>query len=130
MAILPGAYMQVKSAGINMAGGKNVFDTGIPMNSIGFFGIHIMTAGTYPTAEEGGELYEERGEDTLKRLFIKDGKLAGFILIGRTERAGIYTKMVREGTPLSEVDFELVKKEPALFPFGADYRGKILGGVV
>lgn len=39
--------MQGHTAGVNMAGGNEVFGKAIPMNSIGFFGLHIMTAGTY-----------------------------------------------------------------------------------
>ena len=57
LAILPNAYMQGNCAGINMAGGSSVFDKGIAMNSIGFFGLHAMTAGSYYTAEQGCELY-------------------------------------------------------------------------
>ena len=100
LAILPNAYMQGKCAGVNMAGGETVFDKAIPMNSIGFFGLHAMTAGSYYGADLGGELYEEKGNGTLKRLFTKNGFLTGFILIGRIERAGIYTSLIREQTPL------------------------------
>lgn len=82
LAILPNAYMQGNCAGINMAGGSSVFDKGIPMNSIGFFGLHAMTAGSYYTAEQGCELYEEKSEGTLKRLFTSGDYLTGFILIG------------------------------------------------
>ena len=42
-------------------------------------------------------MYEEKSDSTLKRLFTKDGLLKGFILIGKTERAGIYTSLIREG---------------------------------
>ena len=80
--------MQGHTAGVNMAGGNEVFGKAIPMNSIGFFGLHVMTAGTYE-----GEMYEEKNDSTLKRLFTKDGLLKGFILIGKTERAGIYTSI-------------------------------------
>jgi NAD(P)H-nitrite reductase large subunit len=38
LAILPNAYMQGHCAGVNMAGGDEVFDKAIPMNSIGFSG--------------------------------------------------------------------------------------------
>jgi len=61
LAILPNAYMQGHTAGVNMAGGNEVFGKAIPMNSIGFFGLHIMTAGTYE-----GEMYEEKSDSTLK----------------------------------------------------------------
>ena len=59
LALLPNAYMQGHTAGVNMAGGNNVFDKAIPMNSIGFFGLHIMTAVTYE-----GEMYEEKTDGT------------------------------------------------------------------
>ena len=50
MALLPNAYMQGECAGVNMAagaGGGKSFDKAIPMNAIGFFGLHIITAGNY-----------------------------------------------------------------------------------
>jgi len=130
LAILPNAYMQGKCAGANMAGGETVFDKAIPMNSIGFFGLHAMTAGSYYGADLGGELYEEKGNGTLKRLFTKNGFLTGFILIGQIERAGIYTSLIREQTPLHTINFEILKREPALIAFSEENRRKKLGGVV
>ena len=125
LAILPNAYMQGHTAGVNMAGGGAVFDKAIPMNSVGFFGLHAMTAGSYD-----GEMYEEKGEGKLKRLFIRDGRLVGFMLIGETERAGIYTSLIREQTPLGAVDFEMLKKIATSFAFSPEIRRKKFGGVV
>ena len=125
LALLPNAYMQGHTAGVNMAGGNDVFDKAIPMNSIGFFGLHIMTAGTYK-----GEMYEEKIDGTLKRLFTKDGLLKGFILIGKTERAGIYTSLIREKTPLDTIDFETMKKVASSIAFSPENRRKKFGGVV
>lgn len=125
--ILPHAAMQGLCAGKNMAGGSETVSEDVPMNSIGLFGLHLMTAGSCP---EGAEVYEEQGENTLKRLFIKDDLLRGFLLLGNVERAGIYTALIREKRPLSTLDFEAVKKSPGLLPFGAQYRSQTLGGVV
>ena len=130
LAILPNAYMQVHAAGVNMAGGCEVFDKAIPMNSIGFFGLHTITAGSYFTEDAGGEMYEEKGNGTLKRLFTKDGVLTGIILIGQVERAGIYTSLIREKVPLDTVNFEILKKNPSLFAYSQNQRRKMLGGVV
>lgn len=130
LAILPNAYLQGRCAGVNMAGGDTVFDKGIPVNSIGFFGLHAMTAGSYFTPEEGGQMYEEKSPGTLKRLFTKDGLLTGLILIGKIERAGIYTSLIRERTPLSDIDFDLVKKDATFAAFSKEERRKKLGGVV
>lgn len=130
LAILPNAYFQGHCAGVNMAGGDDVFDNAIPMNAIGFFGLHALTAGTYYGSEEGGELYEERGDGSLKRLFTKDGYLTGFIFIGNTERAGIYTSLIREKTPLDTIDFDLLKKSATFAAFSSENRRKKFGGVV
>ncbi len=125
LAILPNAYMQGHAAGANMAGGNEIFDKGIPMNSIGFFGLHAMTAGSYD-----GEVYEEKTEKSLKRLFTKDDRLLGFILIGCEERAGIYTSLIREKTPLSSLNFDLLKKGATTLAFSPETRRKKFGGAV
>ena len=125
LALLPNAVMQGHTAGVNMAGGDEVFDKAIPMNSIGFFGLHVMTAGTYE-----GEMYEEKGENSIKRLFTKDGLLKGFIIIGYNERAGIYTSLIREKTPLDTLDFETMKKIATNAIFSSENRRKKFGSVV
>lgn len=130
LAIMPNAYMQGHCAGVNMAKGTEEFTNPIPMNSIGFFGLHAMTAGSYYDEKSGGELRESKGDGQLKRLFIKDGLLTGFIMIGETERAGIYTSMIREKTPLASVNFEILEKVATSFAFSPDIRRKKFGGVV
>ncbi len=112
LALLPNANFQGRVAGVNMAGGMAVLDNAIPMNAIGFFGSHILTAGIYE-----GEVYSDISGDRYKKLFVKDGRLVGFILINDFLRAGIYTSLVREKTPLGEVDFELLKNQPELLAF-------------
>lgn len=125
LAIWPNAYMQGYTAGVGMAGGSQVFDKAIPMNSIGFFGLHAMTAGSYE-----GDMYEEKTETSIKRLFTRDDLLKGFILIGCKERAGIYTSMIREKTPISSVNFEILKKTASTTAFSPEVRRKKFGGVV
>ena len=125
LAVLPNACMGGRCAGANMAGGDEIFDKGIKMNSIGFFGLHIMSAGTYTDL-----VYSDVTETSCKKLFAKGGYLTGFILVGDVARAGIYTAMIRNRTPLSSIDFETVKHNPSLLPFGKAYRAQKLGGVV
>lgn len=124
LAILPNAYQQGECAGINMAGGNKVFDKAIPMNSIGFFGQHLCTAGHYE-----GESTVMTGEGWYKRLIVADGVLKGFILIGDVARAGIYTALIREQVDLADIDFELIKEKPQLMAFSRAERAKKLGGI-
>ena len=130
LAILPNAYLQGRCAGINMAGGNAVHDRAIPMNSLGLLGLHAMTAGTAFSEADGGSIVEEKTEAGWKRFFVKDGLLTGFMLLGDVDRAGIYTALIREKTPLDSIDFAVLKKSPTLAAMPKENRRKKLGGVV
>ena len=121
MALLPNAYMQGETAGINMAGGNAHYDNAIPMNAIGFFGLHIITAGTYE-----GESYTSTADGNYKKLFYKSNRLKGYIMIGDIKRAGIYTSLIKKRTPLSSIDFELIKEKPQLMAFSRKARKEFL----
>lgn len=128
MAIMPLAYIQGHCAGVNMAGKDEVLSNAFPMNSIGFGGLHCMTAGSYV-----GECSEEKTPTAVKRFYTENNLLKGFIIIGgndRTDRTGIYTSLIRSKTPLDTVDFELLKRSPALAAFGKEYRDEKLGGAI
>ena len=120
LALLPNAAFQGETAGRNMAGGDAAFDKAAPFNALGLFDTHIATAGVYE-----GEAYTDLSEG-YKKLFVKDNKLVGFILIDCIERAGIYTSLIREQTPLDTVDFELLKKNPVLMAFARGTREEYL----
>jgi len=124
LAILPNAYMQGETAGMNMAGGDRAFTKAIPMNASGFLGLHMITAGSYE-----GEAYLERDESNYKLLVTRDNRLVGFILLGNVERAGIYTLLIREQTPLDSIDFDLIREKPQLMAFSRAERAKQLGGM-
>lgn len=120
LALLPNAAFQGETAGRNMAGGDAAFDKATPFNALGLFDTHIATAGVYE-----GKTYTDTSEG-YKKLFVKDNKLVGFILIDCIERAGIYTSLIREQTPLDTVDFELLKKNPVLMAFARGTREEYL----
>ncbi len=121
LAILPNAAFQGRCAGINMAGGEDIFGGGTPLNSLGFFDLHIMTAGVYE-----GEFIEDISAQNYKKLFIKEGRLVGFIIIGDIKNVGIYTSLVREGTPLDKLDWRIMSKCPLLCAYPAKERDEKL----
>lgn len=125
MALLPNAYMQGECAGANMAGGDMSFEKAIPMNAIGFFGLHIITAGSY-----SGDTYTDKKDGSYKKLFYSNDRLNGYILIGHVDKAGIYTSLIREQIPLSSIDFSLVCEKPGLMAFTREVRSCKLGGAV
>lgn len=123
LALLPNAYMQGLTAGRHMTGSEVPFETAMPMNAIGFFGYHIITAGSY----DGEEIVTANGMN-YKKLVVKDNQLKGFIMIGDVLSAGIYTKLIREKTSLDSLDFGLISEKPQLMAFSRDERAKQLGG--
>lgn len=125
LALLPNAFMQGEVAGKNMAGVQTMYLNAIPMNAIGFYGLHIITAGSYD-----GEAYvsEDAEKEQYKKLVFKDGLLKGYILMGDVARAGIYTSMIREQIPLEDVDVELLKEKPQMMLFGKARRDEKLAG--
>ena len=125
LAILPSAYAQGFTAGVNMAGGDRSLNDEFPLNAIGFFGLHALTAGSYI-----GETYEQKTEKGIKRLFFNDNKLVGFILIGDVSGAGIYTSLIRNKTFLTQDKKKLLEKSPSLAIFDPETRSQKLGGVV
>ena len=116
--------MQGECAGINMAGGQKLYDKAIPMNAIGFFGLHLITAGSYE-----GNFFVKSDKSNYKKLFFKDDLLKGYIMIGDVNRGGIYTRIIREKIPLSTLDFELIKERPQLMAFELNERKKMLANI-
>ena len=73
-----------------------------------------------------GETYVHRDGENYKILFYKDDVLKGYILIGDVARAGIYTALIRNRTPLSSIDFKLICEKPQLMAFTARTRRDLL----
>lgn len=121
LALLPNAYMQGETAGINMAGGEKYYDSAIAMNAMGMFGYHMITAGMYT-----GDSYTEKSGKNYKKLFYKDNRLMGYIMIGDVARAGIYTSLIKKKTPLDSIDFDLIKHKPQLMAFSQKKRAEFL----
>ena len=83
----------------------------------------MLTAGSYI-----GDSYTVEDGESYKRLFVRIMCSKGYILIGEVERAGIYTSLIREQTPLDTLDFELIKEKPQLMAFTRRERVKVLAG--
>ncbi|MDE5991861.1 MAG: FAD-dependent oxidoreductase [Oscillospiraceae bacterium] len=124
LALLPNAFMQGEVAGQNMAGKETYYLNAIPMNAIGFFGLHIITAGSY----DGEAFTETDGVRNYKKLVTKDNELKGFILMGDVKRAGIYTSLIKHHISIDECDFELLKEKPQMIAFSRGYRNEKLAG--
>ena len=123
LALLPNATQQGEICGTAMAGYSCPGFSAIPMNAMGMFGLHMITAGTMV-----GEDHIIRTEGGYKRLCTRDNRLMGYIMVGDVERAGIYTALIREKTPLDTIDFALMLEKPQLMAFSKRDRQTLMGG--
>ena len=123
LALLPNATQQGAVCGTAMTGKKPELFRAIPMNAMGLFGLHMITAGSMV-----GESHVIRGKDGYKRLCVQNDRLMGYIMLGNVERAGIYTALIREQTPLSSIDFDLMLERPQLMAFSRRDRQTLMGG--
>jgi len=132
LALWPNAFIQGKLAGSNMAGVTKEFNGAFPLNAIGFFGLHLISAGIVDTKQDGYKVYIQKDDNKnlLKKFVIKDDKLEGFVLINTNERAGIYTSLINDKTPLSSLNYDITKQSIGLNIFSKDIRqNKIFGGI-
>ncbi len=125
MALMPNANLQGTVAGVNMAGGERSFDNAILMNSIGFFGLHLMTAGI-----RKGNVAETNENGAVKKIFFEDNRIVGFVLIGDTRNAGIYTNFIRNRIPADDILEEKLKDMPNISLYNDEMRRNFLESVV
>jgi NAD(P)H-nitrite reductase large subunit len=123
LALWPNAVRQGLCAGENMTGIEKSLDDLIAINATGLCGLHMVSAGN-----ADGDMDVVSDGETYKVLYTKDNKLNGFLIMGDCSRAGIYTSLVRNRTPLDSVDFNLIREKPQLMAFSKAERKIQLGG--
>jgi NAD(P)H-nitrite reductase large subunit len=109
-AIWPCAVEQGHLAGLNMVGRETLYEGSFRRNSIGnFIGVPAISMGlthaeTCSTCE-GGEAFQEikrRTKDTYKKIIIKNGHLVGAILVGQTQKAGLFHILLKKRISVSD----------------------------
>lgn len=109
-AIWPCAVEQGRIAGLNMAGKKTLYEGSFRRNSIGnFIGVPAISMGltradTCSTCEAGESFQEikRRTKESYKKLIIRNGKLVGAILVGQTQKAGLYQTLLKKQIEVSD----------------------------
>ncbi len=105
--ILPNAYRQGKQAGRNMAGANEKYEGGIPMNSIGFYGLDTISIGIVDPPDEKKYRIIKRADeenDIYRKLVFSKEKLVGVVLVGEVERAGIFSGLIRDRVDVSGLE--------------------------
>lgn len=128
LALWPNAVRQGRIAGEHMSGSPDAkpFTTGFAVNAVDFFDASLLTSGTINPPEDDAayevDVQKDEEAGTYAKFVRKDGKLEGYILLNRPERAGLYTALIEQGTPLADIDPVIFEAEPENLDFPADQR--------
>jgi NAD(P)H-nitrite reductase large subunit len=118
-AIWPCAVEQGRIAGLNMAGRDTPYEGSFRRNSIGnFIGAPAISMGLTQAETcsscEGGEAFQEikrRTKDTYKKMILKNGRLVGAILVGQTQKAGLFFALMKKRIDVSEYTSVLMSRD-------------------
>lgn len=99
MPIWPDAYIQGDIAGTAMAGSSKQYPGGLAMNSIEFFKVSTISMGiTNPPAGSDYQVVTFQDPDNYcyRKIVTLGNRLAGAVLVGAVDRAGIFAGLIRE----------------------------------
>lgn len=111
MPIWPDAYIQGDIAGVTMAGSSKGYPGGIAMNSIELFKVSTISMGiTNPVEPKEYEIltYQDLENYQYRKIVLKDGLLAGAVLVGGVDRAGIFAGLIRDRIEVSSFKEQLL----------------------
>ena len=128
--IWPLAYAQGRVAGLNMGGGDASYHGGLAMNSVEICGVATISAGLTTPEEEGYEIVSQLDaeDNSYRKLVIKDGKLVGYVLVGRVERAGILTGLIQSGINVDSFKERMMDRDFGLINLPEQYSAGVLAG--
>src|SRR3990172_8087816 len=128
LPLWPLAFQQGLIAGKNMAGFRYPYAGGLPMNSLKFLKVPILSAGitTPPDASYEVISVSDPKSTFYRSLVLKEGRLKGFVTIGEIDGAGVLTGLIRSKTDISAIKTRLLnKKKIGLMQMPREWRNRI-----
>lgn len=97
-AIFPNAVAQGRVVAYNLLGYDTAYEGAETMNSLKHLGLPVMAVG----AQAGQEELRWRRGDTLRKIFLDDGHIVGFRLVGDIRAAGVYRSLMLRRADVSQ----------------------------
>ena len=104
-AIFPNAVEQGRIVALNLLGFHARYAGAESMNSLKHVGLPVMAVG----AREGEEELRYRHGRTLRKLFLRDGRIVGFRLSGDVSSAGVYRSLMLKRADVTRFSNRLVE---------------------
>ena len=95
------------------------------MNSVQLAGIPTISFGiTNPSGGEDYEVLSKKDErnNFYRKIVLKNNRIVGAIFLGKIERAGIFSGLIKDKIDVSSLKDELLSDEFGLLVLPAEYR--------
>lgn len=103
------AIAQGKTAGYNMAGRMTEYQQIVPVTTLNAFNISLFSMGNVNEGEDVYTITEEDEESNLyKRIFIKNDRIIGAIVIGDTKKSPALKTAIEKEVSLENIDIERI----------------------
>ena len=125
LPLWPLAYQQGIVAGSNMAGANYPYIGGLPMNSLKFLKMPILSAGitTPPDSSYKVVSIDDPKTSFYRSLVIKDGSLKGFVTVGSIDGAGVLTGLIKNKINIEDIkDILLQQRRIGLINLPKEWR--------
>ncbi|MBM7555754.1 NAD(P)/FAD-dependent oxidoreductase [Halanaerobacter jeridensis] len=92
-----------QTAALNILGAEQKYERQFSMNSLKELSYKLMVVG-----ELEGEEIKYKKEGVLRKIYLKDNKINGFVLLGDISNAGLYFSLLRKREDISEYKEQLL----------------------
>jgi nitrite reductase (NADH) large subunit len=103
--LFPVAVDHAQTVAYNIMGLKKEYEKQVNMNSLKKLSYKLVVVGKM----EGEEL-KYKTKDVLRKIFLKDDKIAGFVLLRDISNAGVYLSLFSKGVNVSRYKDELLSR--------------------
>lgn len=95
--MFPVAVNHAETVAFNILGRDRNYERQINMNSLKELSFKIITVGNHD-----GEEIRFKTKDVLRKIYITDNKITGFVLLGDISKAGIYLSLLKKREDISK----------------------------
>ncbi|UCD92561.1 MAG: NAD(P)/FAD-dependent oxidoreductase [Methanobacteriota archaeon] len=116
-AIWPNAVEQGKIAGHNIVGVDREYEGLQSINILDVYGVPVLSMGMASFELKSPEVEKVKTNRSVKKMVMKDGKIAGVQMIGAITNSGHLLSLVKRGIDVEEIRHHLLDEryvEPAL----------------
>jgi NAD(P)H-nitrite reductase large subunit len=96
-AIFPNAVAQARVVANGLLGFEVPYEGAEAMNSLKHLGVEVIAVG----AQSGQEELRSRHNGVLRKVFLRDGRIVGFRLVGDIRGAGVYRSLMLRGVDVT-----------------------------